>query len=280
MDHVKLARTSRAYQTFTVETLEGGSGRTPVLFLHGEEGLRHDRSFLESLAQDYAVTAPYHPGFAGSDRRVLPSGMCELINLYLYLLRHVARAGRGPVVVIGAGFGGWLAAELAIRSPAEVAALYLLAPVGVRTRPPMEREIADVFNVDLPQLRKIWFAGEADDFLDPSRMEDQDWLSLAQDREGLARYAWVPYMHDPALASGLGLIEAPTLCLWNRGDAAVREGYYADLAKLIPGSRTAALEGRGHFPVLTDRRRCIAALRDFLQSTPVASTGTLVDAWR
>lgn len=275
---MKLARASRSYQTFTVELLEGGSGPTPVLFLHGEEGLRHDAAFLESLVEDYAITAPHHPGFAGSDRRVLPSDMGELINLNLYLLRDTARLGRSPAVVIGAGFGAWLAAELAIRSPAEVAALYLVAPLGIRTRPPMEREIADVFNVDLPNLRKIWFAGGADDFLDPSRMKDQDWLNLAQDREGLARYAWIPYMHDPALTSGLGLIEAPTLCLWNAGDAAVRDGYYAELAGRIRGSCSAVLQGRGHFPLLADPNRCAEALRQFLQSASAATAATLINA--
>jgi pimeloyl-ACP methyl ester carboxylesterase len=275
---MKLVPTSRSYGTFTVELLEGGSAHTPVLFLHGEEGLRNDRPFLESLAEAHAVTAPYHPGFAGSDRRVLPDSMAELINLYLYLLRDVARASHGPVVVVGCSFGGWLAAELAIRSPAEVAALCLVAPVGVRTRPPMEREIADVFNLDLSQLRATWFAGNTNDFLDPKKMTEQDWLSFAQDREGLARYAWVPYMHDPALAGGLGLIEAPTLCLWNSGDAAVRAGYYADLAGRIRSSRTGVLDGGSHFPLLTDRGRCIAVLRDFLKPISAARIATSLDA--
>ena len=80
---------SRSYGTFTIELLTGGCGRTPVL--HGEEGLRHDRSFLLDLAEEYAVTAPHHSGFAGSNRRAPPHSMGELINLYLYLLRDVSR---------------------------------------------------------------------------------------------------------------------------------------------------------------------------------------------
>jgi pimeloyl-ACP methyl ester carboxylesterase len=271
---VELVPFSRSYGTFTVKSLKGGHNEAPMLFLHGEEGLRHDRAFLEDVADDYAVIAPYHPGFAGSDRRVVPDSMGELLNLYLYLLRDTSRTAQAPVAVIGSGFGAWLAAELAIRSPAEVSALGLVAPVGIRTRPPGEREIADVFNLNLPQLRALWFAGEADDFLNPERMTEEDWLGLAQDREGLARYAWVPYMHDPALTSGLGLIEAPTLCIWNSGDAAVRAGYYKDLAGRIPGSRTAILNGIGHFPLRTDRRLCIAQLKQFLQSAKAASVDT------
>lgn len=271
---------SHSFGTTSIKTLEGGSGGSRVLFLHGEEGLRHNRPFLEELAGQHPVIAPYHPGFAGSERKKLPSNMSELITIYLYLLRGIVRQDNAPVILIGAGFGGWLAVELAIRSPAEVAALCLIAPLGIRTRPPGEREIADVFNMDLPALRATWFAGETDDFLNPNKMEEQDWMSLAQDREGLALYAWIPYMHDPALAGALGLIKASTLCLWNSGDTAVRAGYYADFAGRIRNVRTAVLDGAGHFPLLTDRRSCTAALQDFLQSTPAVKFISSMDARR
>ena len=44
---------------------ERGSGR-PLLFLHPGEGLEPQRPWLDLLARQYRVIAPWHPGWGAS----------------------------------------------------------------------------------------------------------------------------------------------------------------------------------------------------------------------
>ena len=53
---------------------ERGAGR-PLLFLHPGEGLQPDRPWLDRLARDHRVIAPYHPGFGPT---VLPDWFAAL----------------------------------------------------------------------------------------------------------------------------------------------------------------------------------------------------------
>src|SRR5689334_12896082 len=95
-----------------LEIEEQGQGR-PLLLLHPGEGLQPNRPWLAQLARHHRVIAPHHPGFGGS---ALPDWFGTVDDLaYLYLDLAAALKLEGAVLA-GTCFGGWVAAEIAVRN--------------------------------------------------------------------------------------------------------------------------------------------------------------------
>ena len=110
-----------------VHLLRGGQGE-PVLFLHAAGGAGSWLEFHRRLAAGFDVIAPEHPGFGKSDDFDEVEAMDDLVYHYLDVMD---RLGLDRPHVVGASFGGWVAAELAVAAPHRVGSLVLLAPAGV-----------------------------------------------------------------------------------------------------------------------------------------------------
>src|ERR1700747_2439522 len=109
----------------TLELVERGDGR-PLLFLHAGEGLAPERPWLELLSRRYRVIAPWHPGY-GNSALIDGSGSVDDLS-YLYA-DLAARLGFEDAVRVGACFGGWVAAEMMVRSTARFSRLVLADPL-------------------------------------------------------------------------------------------------------------------------------------------------------
>jgi pimeloyl-ACP methyl ester carboxylesterase len=98
-----------------------GSGR-PVLVLHHDIGSLDQLAFYDELASHYDVLIPHHPGYGKSDRPQWLRSVRDVAVIYQWLLSElgVARAS-----LIGLGFGGWIAAEMATMAPREFHRLVL-----------------------------------------------------------------------------------------------------------------------------------------------------------
>src|SRR5437016_8245937 len=105
-----------------------GAGAQPLVFLHGAGGHTGWMAFLEELATRFAVLAPEHPGFGQSDD---PPWLDEVADLAYFHLDLIAGLGLERAHLIGTSLGGWVAAEMAVRSTARVATLTLVGAVGV-----------------------------------------------------------------------------------------------------------------------------------------------------
>jgi len=111
------------------DAIETGSGR-PLLFLHAGEGpdaVADD--YLQRLAAHFQVIAPFHPGFGSRPR---PPAFRDVGDLAYFYLELADRLGLHDAVLAGASFGGWIAAEMAIRSSACFSQLVLVDPFGVK----------------------------------------------------------------------------------------------------------------------------------------------------
>ena len=97
-----------------LEIEERGHGR-PLLFLHAGEGLGAERPWLERLSRSHRVIAPSHPGFGGSS---LPDWMATVDDLAYLYLDLADKLSLEDAVLVGASFGGWIAAEMLVRSTA------------------------------------------------------------------------------------------------------------------------------------------------------------------
>jgi pimeloyl-ACP methyl ester carboxylesterase len=122
-----------------LELVERGDGR-PLLFLHAGEGLAPERPWLDLLSRKYRVIAPWHPGWGNS---ALIDGMGLVDDLAYLYLELAAELGLEDAVLVGACFGGWVAAEIMVRSTARFSRLVLVDPLGVKVSGRDERDIAD-----------------------------------------------------------------------------------------------------------------------------------------
>src|SRR5262245_31865504 len=130
--------TTRSISGVNLEVVERGTGR-PLLFLHAGEGLEPDRPWLDLLARRYRVIAPWHPGYGRSE---LPGWMSSVDDLAYLYLDLAAQMELKDAVLAGACFGGWIAAEMAVRDTRRFSRLVLAGSLGIKNGGVHERDIA------------------------------------------------------------------------------------------------------------------------------------------
>ena len=129
-----------------IRLLRGGrAGAPPLVFLHGAGGHTGWMAFLDELARDFAVYAPEHPGFGRSDD---PPWLDEIGDLAYFYLDFLETLGLDRVHLVGTSFGGWIAAELAVRNQARLASLTLVGAVGITAG---GKPIDDIFRLSIEE---------------------------------------------------------------------------------------------------------------------------------
>jgi pimeloyl-ACP methyl ester carboxylesterase len=225
------------------ELVTAGQGQ-PILFLHPALGLAGAETCLDLLARSGRVIAPSHPGFGRSD---LPAWMNRVDDLAYFYLDLMDQLDLRDVVLVGASFGGWIAAEIAVKSTARLSRVVLAGAVGIKVGGREQRDIADIYALPRAELDRRMYS-------DPARMPDAASLSdeqlclLARNREAEALFGWSPYMHDPKLTRRLHRIDVPTLVLWGAADGIVSPDYGRAFAAAIPGASFELIEGAAHLP--------------------------------
>ena len=266
------ANVTTALQTWTEEMVEaagtsvqvisGGSGR-PLVLLHDEMGQPGMTSFHEALAQDFAITAPSHPGYGDSPHLDWIMNMRDMAGWYLEFLDDMEL---NDVDLLGFSFGGWLAAEMATMHPDRFNKLTLVNPMGVK---PPSGEIFDMFLVVAKE-----FITES--FLDPENTpefekvcpeeptpEQAEYWEVA--REQSCRLAWRPYMHYRALPNLLGRLKRlPTQIVWGERNPIVPPSAGQVYHESIPGSRLDVIENAGHRPEIERPDEFVRLVKDFL----------------
>jgi pimeloyl-ACP methyl ester carboxylesterase len=235
---------SLAVSGVRIELLELGRGR-PLLFLHPEIGIAPDAPVLDRLAERTRVIAPVHPGFGGSEQ---PSWFTTVDDLAYFYLDLIDELDLAEVVLVGVALGGWIAAEIAVKSCARFSHLVLANPVGIKAADRDTREIADIFALTEDQFNERACFDPSAGRRDYPKMPEAEVRAVARNREATARYAWSPYMHDPKLRRRLHRIRVPTLMLWGTADRILSEAYGQAYCAAIPGARFEPIERAGHFP--------------------------------
>jgi len=227
-----------------LEVVRSGNG-PPLVFLHGFHPLDRDSRFLQLMSRRAAILAPSHPGFGASTRPADFETVYDLVHLYQDLLE---RLPDGKVTLVGASFGGWLAAEIAASCAHRIERLVLVDPLGIKLSDRETPDILDIFNTHPATVRqRSWHDPDrmAPDF---DAMPDEALTRHARDQEALCLYGWEPYMYNPRLKRWLGRIEVPTLVLWGASDGVVSPAYGRGYAALIPKARFALIDAAGHHP--------------------------------
>ena len=227
-----------------VEIVEKGRGR-PLLFLHPGIGLDRDAPVIDRLAECARVIAPSHPGFGGSEQPKSFTSVDDLAYFYLDLLDELDLK---DTVLAGVSLGGWIAAEIAVKSTARLSHLVLANAVGIKVGARDTRDIVDIFAITEDELNALAYFDPKLGGRDYKAMAEADVRTVARNREATARYGWSPYMHDPKLKGRLHRIRIPTLVLWGAADRILSEAYGRAYCAAIPGARFETIERAGHYP--------------------------------
>ncbi len=248
----------------TIGLRRKGSGR-PMLVLQSLEGWIRDETFSDRLAQNHEVYLPQHPGFGQSPLPAELRSVDDLAYFYLTLLEHFDLR---DVVLVGAGFGGWIAQEIAVRSTERIGALVLADTLGLRfTTDPSVRDIQDIYVMSQAEIAdNLYFDPEANR-RDVTQLPDHVLLSIAHSRETMTFLGWQPYMHNPILKRWLRRIDVPTLVVWGEADQFVFPDYGRKVAGAIPGAQFKLLEKSGHYPHIETPDEFVGAVQEFLAGT-------------
>lgn len=249
----------------------GDEAADTLLLIHGINPISPKAPFIADLARKRQIIAPSHPGFGASPLPPDFDTMYDLVNLYLDVLDNLPI---GDIAVVGFGFGGWIAAELAVAGHPRLHRLILVDPVGIKIGGREERDIVHMFNTNPVELNQRswhdpagrppgvhglgWQATISED------MSDTEMTSMARNWDSLCLYAWRPHMFNPQLKNWLHRINVPTLVLWGESDRIVTPDYGRHYASLISGAVFETIPRAGHHPELEQPEAFVASIDRFL----------------
>ena len=147
-----------------------GQGR-PLLFLHSGEGLHPERAWLDALAKTFRVIAPCHPGWGRSSLPDWFGSVDDIAYLYLDL---ADKLDLKDAVLVGNSFGGWIAAEMLVRSTQRFSKLVLADPLGIKISGRNERDIADMHAMARADYMKAAWADPAKGDIDYTKLPETE----------------------------------------------------------------------------------------------------------
>ena len=242
----------------SLSLVRSGAG-APLLFLGSGMRFEHRAAtVIDLLARDFDVIAPAHPGFGASGLSPDISTVDDLSYVYLDLLEAMDLS---DVTLVGVSFGAWIAAAIAIKSVARLSRLVLANPLGIKVSDRETRDIVDIFAMTDDELRMAVFKNPELGVQTYGSMPEA--IIAARSREGLARFGWSPYMHDPKLRARLHRIKLPTLVLRGEDDRLTQPGYTSTFQGAVPGAVIETIADAGHLPHIERPDAFAAAIRAF-----------------
>jgi pimeloyl-ACP methyl ester carboxylesterase len=216
-----------------------GSGR-PVLVLHHDIGSPDRLEFYDDLADRFDVLVPHHPGWGKSERPQWLRSVRDVAVMHQWLLSEL---GVERPSLVGLGFGGWIAAEMATMAPRGLDRLVLVGAMGLK---PPDGDIFDQAIVSYLDYARAGFHDQqafARVYGDVSTDQLVEWDIC---REMCFRIAWKPYMYSQTLPHLLGGVRAPALVVWGDDDKIVPKGAGEKYAALLPNARLETVRLAGH----------------------------------
>ena len=245
--------------------LQAGDGR-PLIWLHDTRGNLWTPGH-DALSRHCHLLAPSLPGFDDSATLV---GIDAPEDVVLCLVDLLDALALDRPVVLGCGFGGWMAAELAVRYPERLGGLVLVNAYGLQVDGALAE---DEFALTPPMLRPLAFA-------DPDDALAHDWLPDAETPErqeaalharvAAARLAW-QFPYSPKLRGRLSRARMPALVLWGERDRLVPLAHARAYAAGLPDAQIAIVPDSAHYPYLEAPRRFADEVQQFLARCPSAA---------
>ena len=264
----------RLFANGTVNTAQSGesSGKAPALFLF--HSLLSDRASFDAivpqLSQSFRVIVPELPGFGGS--RAVSGGLAAVADRMAEAVKEAAFGAE--TIVLGNGYGGFVALQMAIRHPA-IAARLILADCGAAFSEPgreafrnmaaasKAKGLAAITDVAMRRLFAPEFQAQH-----PDLMRDRREAFLKTDPEVLQ--AACTQLAELDLRGELARVKVPVLVLVGEHDEATPPPMSRELAALLPNARLKIIAGCAHVPQLQSPKIFLDAIGDFLPAPHAA----------
>ncbi len=206
----------------------GGTGRRPVVLLHGlVVSSAYHVPLAEQLARRWTVHAPDLPGFGRSET---PDAALDTRDLGGALIDWMDACGLSDAALVANSFGCQVAAESVLTRPDLVGKLVLLAP----TMDPRTRRI--------PELLRRWRLEMRTQSPSLRRLMMRDYLRAGFGRAiGTVRHAL-----DDRIEDKLPHLEVPTLVVRGTRDPIVDDRWATEVTRLLPDARLRRLPGATH----------------------------------
>lgn len=246
-----------------VRILDKGNGPA-VLVLHHEIGSMSWTAFYEALAESFHTLVPDLPGWGGSDRPEWARHVRDIAALVAQLLD---KAGLDKVAIVGLGYGGWIAAELATFAQNRLSSLVLVGPMGIQPRPG-KGEIMDQYMIDFADYVQQGFStpeASAEHFGEDPAQEFVTFWDFS--REMTARITWKPYMFSHQLPHLLKGVKTPTLVVFGEQDKVVPIDSGKQYAEILPSAKLQTLPKAGHFADLERPEELARLVTEHLKAT-------------
>ncbi len=225
----------------SIRYLQGGSGPAAVVFHHSSGNLGWI-PFYEALARNFTVTVPDLPGYGQSER---PAWAREPRDLAILMSHFLPRVAPPRPALIGLGFGGFIAAELAAVNQDRIGSLVLVGAAGLQ---PEEGEILDQMLIGHGEYIAAGFRDEqryTDFFGEEPAKEVRELWDFS--REMTARLSWKPYMFNRRLAPVLSEVQTPALIVAGGEDKVVPLACARQYAAALPNAALEVIDGAGHY---------------------------------
>ena len=243
-----------ATRTMPVPVAQFGTG-SPLLYLHDVlfDLVTPDGEvpeFVELLGASHTVYAPALPGF--HDLKQL-DGLHTVDQYVSWLDDLIDALGLDRPNVVGTGFGGWLAAELATTRPDRFGSLTLINAFGLRVE---GHPIGRFFYAAAPNglegrkpVRQLVFADPDGDIAQralPDHPEIPANERFFTNVHAASRIGWAPpNFYNPTLARRLDRIAVPTHVVWGEANSLVGLAHAAAYESGIAGATLTQVEGAG-----------------------------------
>ena len=239
-----------------IKLLQHGSG-APVVTLHHSWGSPGWLPLHDRLADDHHVIVPDMPGWGGSERPAWAREPRDIAILVGHMLDALALE---QATLVGLGFGGFVAAELATMNPSRLKALVLVGSAGLQ---PSEGEILDQMMLSHRKYVEESFR-DAQSYRDTLGEEPPDDVRELWDlsREMTARVTWKPYMFNRRLEPLLGDMHVPTLLVWGEHDKVVPFACARQFEAAMPNAAVRLVENAGHVVELEQPDALAASIRE------------------
>ena len=213
----------------------------PLLILHHDTGTLPTLPFYATLAERFDVLVPTHPGYGKSQRPEWLRSVRDVAVMYQDMLSNLEVES---CVLVGLGFGGWIAAEMATFAPRAASRLVLVGAMGVK---PPEGDILDEAIVSYIDYARAGFHDQkvfdAVYGAEPSTDQLEQWDIC---REMSFRIAWKPYKYSQTLPHLLGGVRAPALVVWGDQDKIVPRSAGEVYKAKLPQARLEIVKNCGH----------------------------------
>jgi len=263
-----------------IHYLTVGSGPPLVLLHGGGECALAWRWVLPDLARRFRVIAPDFPGSGGSDR---PTTGYTVAMLGEFVGGFLDALGIQRAAVVGHSLGGLAAMQFALRDPARVSALALVASAGLgREIHPLLKSLclpglgdwATAWAITpLGQLQRVgWRALGSFSRLERAPIGwfvDQLWLGIYPrilwDQLLLSRVLIGQEGQKEVLLDRLPNISVPTLIVWGESDQILPVAHARAAAGRIRHSRLVIVPDCGHMPHIERPEAFLDAVISFLE---------------